>query len=365
MPEDKDLYVFEIAVGDFDPRLIPDEARSPGTVKFESAVKTFYEKQLRKITADYSVAIDGGRIRVSWRKSSLRPDALEEAVAALAKGDYGSGVQILEFLLPSREQDGMVHYNLGMAYSDLGKLDQSLRHLQRALEIEKGMVNAKVALGVTYSRLKKYDKSVAILKEAMLDDPDNGYALRNLGAALMKSGGDKGDTLRYLQRAVELLPQDQQSWFGLAQAQMNAGDSNSADATLTKVIEIQPYTPIAETAKEMRSSIAQENFRKAPTGGLRMDAVMYCLGALKKFDQMTPEQVSKVGFEVATLGMNGINVNDPKSEYHLRTLPGTFTGLQLLCYEYVAFKQVAPEIDIGFELAKEFEEAIKMKTMGL
>jgi hypothetical protein len=165
--------------------------------------------------------------------------------------------------------------------------------------------------------------------------------------------------------SLELLPQDQQAWFGLAQAQMNTGDSHGADTSLIKVIEIQPYTPIAGMAKQMRSSIAQENFRKVPSGVPRMDAVMYCLGALKKFDEMTSEQVRNVGFEVATLGMNGINVNDPKSEYHLRTLPGTFTGLQLLCYEYVAFKQVAPDIDIGFDLAKEYGEATRMKTIGL
>jgi hypothetical protein len=100
------------------------------------------------------------------------------------------------------------------------------------------------------------------------------------------------------------------------------------------------------------------------TTGLRMDAVMYCLAALKKFVDMTPDQVQGVGFEIATLGMNGIDVNDPQSKYSLRTLPGEFTGSQLLCYEYVAFKQIAPQIDIGFDVHREFEEARKLLAMG-
>lgn len=132
-----------------------------------------------------------------------------------------------------------------------------------------------------------------------------------------------------------------------------------------KVIEVQPYTQIASTPKQMRSDIAQKNFRAVATGALRMDAVTYCLAALKKFDSMPPDEVRNVGFESATVGMNGINVNDPKSEYHLRTLRGIFTGLQLLCYEYVAFKQFAPEMDIGFDVAKEYGAAMRMKTMGL
>jgi tetratricopeptide (TPR) repeat protein len=215
------------------------------------------------------------------------------------------------------------------------------RELARDTTVGNNFINAKVALGVSYARLKEYDKSAIILKEAVLDDPDNGYALRNLGAVLMQLGHSGNDALRYLERAVNLLPEDQQAWFGLAQAQMNAEDVGAADKSLMKVVDIQPYNQIASAAKQMRSDIAQKNFRGVATGTLRMDAVMYCLAALKKFASMSSEQVRNVGFEIATVGMNGINVNDPKSEYHLRTLSGVFSGLQLLCYEYVAFKQFA------------------------
>src|SRR4051794_7737139 len=135
MPQDNDLYVFEIAVGDFDLSLIPESSRTPGSQKFEAAVKNFYEDQLRKVADSYNVNIDGGNIRVTWRKDTVRPDALEDAVAALQSGDYASGVQTLEFLLPSRGDDARIHFNLGMAYSDLGKLDKAIDHLQRALRI--------------------------------------------------------------------------------------------------------------------------------------------------------------------------------------------------------------------------------------
>jgi len=174
MHTDTDLNVFEIALSDFDLNLIPEEARSPGTEKFEAAVKKFYEEQLRKISAEYSVNLEHGTIRVTWRSSSMHPDALDEGIDALKRGDYGSGVQILELLAPSRPEDAMLHYNLGMAYSDLGKLSQSVEQLKKALEIDKTFINAKVALGVSYARLKEYEQSAIILKEAVLDDPDNG-----------------------------------------------------------------------------------------------------------------------------------------------------------------------------------------------
>lgn len=366
MPADNDLFVFEIGADDFDLNLIPAAARTPGSEKFDSAVKEFYSNQLRKIADSYSVGIEDGKIRVTWRKNSLRPDALEEAVAALKKGDYASGVGILELLLPSRGQDTMIHYNLGMAYSQLGQLDQAVKHLQRAIELARNHVNAKVALGVAYSRQKKWDAAASVLKEAVLDDPDNPWALRNLGAVMMQLNREPDSALRYLGRAAELLPDDQQSWLGLAQAQMQAGDYDSTDESLIRVIDIQPHTQIAEIAKQLRSEIAQKRFRAKAGGELRMDAVMYCLAGLKLFSEMAHEEVRDVAFEIAAVGMAGINVNDPKSAYHLRKLPGrTFSGLQLLCYEFVAFKLFAPELNIGFDVSNEYEEAKRMKAMGL
>jgi hypothetical protein len=67
--------------------------------------------------------------------------------------------------------------------------------------------------------------------------------------------------------------------------------------------------------------------------------------------------VKQVGYEVALLGMNGIDINDPTPKYRIKTLPGTFSGLQVLCLEYVSFTQFAPEMDIGFDLSREYRSA--------
>ena len=92
-----------------------------------------------------------------------------------------------------------------------------------------------------------------------------------------------------------------------------------------------------------------------------MDAVLYCLGALDRFAKMTPDEVQKVGFEIAILGMNGLDVNDSTPKYRLRSLPGEFSGLHLVSIEYVAFKQVLPDQDIGFDLSIEYRMALEMR----
>src|SRR5689334_3343214 len=97
-----------------------------------------------------------------------------------------------------------------------------------------------------------------------------------------------------------------------------------------------------------------------PSGVERHDAVMYCLSALQKFALLTPAEVQKIGFEIALLGRSGLEVNNPDRKYTLRTLPGQYTGLQLMSYMYVAFKQVAPEQDIGFDLSSEYDQALQL-----
>ena len=47
------------------------------------------------------------------------------------------------------------------------------------------------------------------------------------------------------------------------------------------------------------------------------------------------------------LGHRGLDVNDPAQKYQLRSLPGKFSGLHMVCMMYVGFTIVAPEHDIG------------------
>jgi hypothetical protein len=82
---------------------------------------------------------------------------------------------------------------------------------------------------------------------------------------------------------------------------------------------------------------------------------------------MPSDQVQKIGFEIALLGTRGLDINDSTKKYTLRSLPGKFSGLHLLCFEYVAFKQIVPGQDIGFDLSAEYGSALSLfenKTGG-
>jgi len=231
-----------------------------------------------------------------------------------------------------------------------------LANLRRLLEIDPHHINGRVALGVALMRQGQDKQAATELRRAVQDDPSNPYAQRNLGGCLLRLG-EYQEALTYLKQATELNPTDERAWFGLGQAYELTGNIDEADAAYRKVVEIDEYSEAAEQAKDARSKIAQKTFRSVTPNMERMDAVMYCLGALEKYEDITPDKVRQIGFEIAMLGMNGIDVNDPTQKYQLKSLPGTFSGLHLLCLEYVSFKQFALEIDIGFDLSAEYRSA--------
>jgi tetratricopeptide (TPR) repeat protein len=197
--------------------------------------------------------------------------------------------------------------------------------------------------------------AIDALKVAVALDPSDGYALKNLGGMMVHEGSDLDGAATFLEQAVVILPDDPQVWLSLGRLGETQGDLDAADRAYLKVIKLSPPNEIAEEAKRSRSRIAEGNFREA--ADFRHDAVQYCLVALQTFDGLTKDQIQPIAFEIAMLGTKGLDVNSPERKYTLRTLPGDYAGLHLLCIQYVGFQLLDPSINIGFDLSREFAEA--------
>lgn len=131
-----------------------------------------------------------------------------------------------------------------------------------------------------------------------------------------------------------------------------------ADAAYQKVMDLDPVVDIGQLAQKGRSRIAEMSFRNE--GKYRADAMEYCLAAIKRFEGMPRSEVQKITFEIAMLGSKGLNVKDPVEQYTLRSIPGSFSGLHLVCIQYVGFKIIEPSLDLGFDLSREYQMALSM-----
>lgn len=355
---------FVIDVRDFDATLLPESVRTPGTDDFQNAVLQWFQQKAGQIGGSALVGVDDEKIIVQWFPDGEAPDPLEKAVHSLKEGNLEEGVSILETLAVLDPRNFDVRFNLGMALSDMGRLGEACKHLEQAVKLSPAFSHAWVGLGVAQQRMGDSGKAKGTLLKALEVDPADGYAHRNLGAVLM-TVGETQEAGKHFREAARLLPDDPPAKYGLATWLIENGNEDEvadADDLLQSLIELLPIGhPIAALAKEQRSKIAMHNLRAAG-GGLRMDAVMYILGAIGKFDSMDRLKVQEIGFEIAMMGQRGIDVNDSAQKYALRTLPGKYSGLHLMSLMYAAFQVLDPAQDIGFDLSAEYAMA---KTLHL
>jgi tetratricopeptide (TPR) repeat protein len=248
-----------------------------------------------------------------------------------------------------------------MMLSDQQKLDEAIPMLENLVRIEPDSSNGWTALGVAYSRNREMGKSEQALRQALEIDPENGYALRNLGAIQQQTVPEQA--LAGLQKAARMLPNDQQTQYAYAQCLIDLGQNEEADPILHRVIEMDSLSDIAELARTALREMAHETLRENVGGGLRMDAVFYCLDGIKRFREMGDTQMRATVYEIAALGRGGLDINDSAKKYTLTSMPGNFSGLHLVSLMYVGFKQIDPTLDSGIDLSKEFAKAENLATI--
>lgn len=352
---------FQIEERSFDLSLLPATARQPRTPAFRQAVTTYYRKAYASLGGTVEVEFQEGTISVTWRAAEAERDPLAGIIGLLQAGNYAAARPMLETLLTLQPDDLQVLYNLGMVYSDEGRLDDARRLLRRATEVAPNHANAFVALGVAALRANDLEEGENALRQAVALAPANPYAQRTLGT-LLSMKGEVRDGIAALRLAVRQAPHDPIALLSLAQALMEADIAAhrfEADGLLRQVLDLAPHGEIAEKAQHGRRRLAQQGFREAGGDTLRMDAVMYCVDGLKKFAGLSQAELAPILMELAALGQKGLPVNDAKQKYQLRTLPGEYSALHLVCLLHVGIKQFNPSQGSGFDVEQEYAAAVE------
>jgi len=359
----RDEFTYTINVEDFDVSPLPPNARQSGTDAFGAEVSKFIQEDFKAFGGSVRIVVDPRQIQVSWRSDPNAPDPLQSVIKKIQQGQSDEAIRLLEHLRQLQPENADVLKNLGMVLSDAGQFDRAEIHLRRAIVLDPTNTDAMVALGVALARQKRYADAVPVLEQALAHEANNPWAHRNLGACLLQTGRT-ADAEKHLRRAVELNPTDQQAVLGLGQGLEAADKLQEASATYTKAIDLDPRSTVADIARDALTKLAQSSFRQTMPSAVRPDAVMYLLGALRKFDKMSRDEIQKITFEIGILGQRGLDTNDSSHKYQLKSLPGQYSGLHLVCIMFVGFQTIAPDYSIGFDLTREYEVAKAMHSTG-
>ena len=347
----------QLALADFDRRQLPESQRELQGDAFRNAVQDHLSAEFIGEGGAAEVVVTEDRIIIRWMSSTEAKTPTERGINYLKQGNYEKGIATLRLALQRDPSDVDVLFNLAMALSDKGELDESVELLHRLLKERPKLAHAWVALGVAHARQGDDSAAIDALRVAVTLNPQDGYSHKNLGAILARSGS-RTESIKHLYIATELLPSDPSTWLNLGVTLEQEGDLDNADEAYLKVLSLDPTGQLGQRAEKGRSQIAEKTFRGSG-GNIRPDAFSYCLGALRRFDGIPKPEIQKISFEIAMLGTRGLDVNDPSHQYTLNSITGKFSGLQLLCIEYVGFQLLDPSVDIGFDLSAEYAAACK------
>ena len=351
---------YKLPLHRFDVNLLPPEARQVGTEAFKTAVMLHFAAEYAAQGQTAMVTVDDSDINVM--SFPAEATALDYVLPMLHAGKIAEAVPYLESLTKSAPENSAVLYNLGICYNELGQFDEAIIRLKRAVQLDPQHAHAWVGIGNAYYRMHKPEQALEAFEKAVALDPNDGYTHRNLGGVLI---GFKriDEAIFHLRKALKLLPDDPQSIFGLATALEDFGTEDAedeADALHKRFILEHPTSPMVAQSEKSRSAFAHKQLKSRSVGGFRHDVMMYILDALKTFKKVGPEKRRQIALEIAVLGRSGLDINDPDSKYELKTLPGTYSGLNLLAIMYSAFHQNDPNMETGADFSAEYAAAMKM-----
>lgn len=210
--------------------------------------------------------------------------------------------------------------------------------------------------------MRKPEQALEAFEKVVEMDSNDGYTHRNLGGILI---GLKrlDEALVHLRKALELLPDDPQTIFGLASVLEDVGTDaadEEADAVYQHFILEHSKSPMAAQAEKSRRAFAHTRLKSCSVDGFLPNVRMYIVEALKTFKKVGPTKRSEIALEIAVLGRSGLDINDPDSKYKLKTLPDTYSGLHLLAIMYSAFHQIDPKMEVGADFSAEYAAAMDM-----
>lgn len=206
---------------------------------------------------------------------------------ALERGEPARAVELLERVLEEHPDSGAVHYQLGLAYRQLGDLDRAREHLARrggeppvfrdplidglsllttgaavhmdrgnramardrpeeaiphyrqAVEAAPGDRRAREALASALARSGHSEEAAELYRELARGEDTSAVAHYNLGR-LLADRGELEEAVAELRRAVELAPDFGNAHYNLATALEQAGRTEEALEAATRAVAAQP-----------------------------------------------------------------------------------------------------------------------------
>ena len=135
-------------------------------------------------------------------------DPLEQLNAALQKEDFQAAAPLLETLLEEHPEEANLQFQLGFAYTRLGRPAEAVQRYRKALEIDSSIAPARLNLALLLLDTEQPNDAISELQALLALRPDDPQAVRMLGHAYLRIE-QPAEAVPYLEKAIAQDPQPQ------------------------------------------------------------------------------------------------------------------------------------------------------------
>jgi tetratricopeptide (TPR) repeat protein len=188
------------------------------------------------------------------------------------RGHVDEAVTQLRAFLTQRPIDRNIYISIAQVYLQAKRFDDAEQAIQKALDLSPNPEDRGVALfvqGSIFERQKKYDQAEQTFKKVLAVDPQNASASNYLGYMLADRGIRLEESLKYIQKALELDPNNGAYLDSLGWAYFKMGRYDLAAPPLEKAAsKIQDDPTIHQHLGNVylrlgKKAMAQEEWQRA------------------------------------------------------------------------------------------------------
>jgi tetratricopeptide (TPR) repeat protein len=203
-----------------------------------------------------------GRVNISPAR------AIEMAGQLYSRNQYNQAERVCRQIIAARPGNADAHNILGVSLAALGKSDEAIASLKRAIKINGAAPSYHANLGEVLRQGGKLDEATVALQRAVELDANNAQALNNLGI-IQYEKRDFSMAVDYYRKALAVRPAMAEALNNLGNALRMSGDIDGAhqayqEALTLRVVYPEVYNNLGTLLQQDRKlQEAEHAFRKA------------------------------------------------------------------------------------------------------
>jgi len=166
-----------------------------------------------------------------------------EVMAEQLQEDLPKVIEELEKKCKEHPNSVMAFHHLGLVYMKAGRVEDAIRVLKKAIEIDELSSESMINLGAIYFGQGNLDKSQELNEKAIAVQPDSAQAYANLGL-IWQQRNELEKAISSYEKAIQHDPKLANAWMNLTSVLTMKGEDDRAVTAARKGLECDPDSPL-------------------------------------------------------------------------------------------------------------------------